>query len=241
MVENRWVSDLHWRREGSYSRSEKTQSALLDAAEALILEHGTENVSVNDIVKSAGSSVGSFYHHFKDKTALFYALFDRTTKSFAATSEDAVRPSRWEGATIRDILAGFIEFSLRQAKEAPAFKAAALLLASEHPELQTHYSELQAKMYKNLRKLVLDRKAEIGHPDPEKAIAFVLNQLGAMLRARLDDKQRAIQLKPGTDKQFTEYALTSAAQFLDLQTGTQNQKPKSMSGRRHRCKHWSGS
>lgn len=216
MPENRWISNLHWRRAGQYARSERTQNASLDAAEALILEHGTENVSVNDIAKVAGSLVGSLYHHFKDKTALYYVLFHRMTETFAAVSRDTVRPERWEDASVLDILRGFVGFSLASTKERPALKAAALLVAGERPDLHAHYAELQAEMCQGVSTLLLARRDEIGHPDPDRAIAFVLNQLGAMIRARLDDVWRSAQLEPGPDEVFIEDALTSASLFLQL-------------------------
>jgi len=64
-------------RPGRQSRSQKTQESLLDAAEALFCEKGAEATSVADVAARAGSSVGAVYHHFRDKKALLYALFER--------------------------------------------------------------------------------------------------------------------------------------------------------------------
>ena len=216
MTKSRWISDLHWRRKGRQTRSEVTQSALLDAAEALLLQKGADATSVADIAEKAGSSVGAVYHHFKDKTALLYSLFHRMTEAYEALTEEAIAPERWEGATIADILRGYIEYALEPDEDRTTHKAAALLVAVDNPELRAHHAELQRAMHQGLQRLLLARKHEIGHRDPEAATSFLIDQLSAMLRARLDKVRRSTQLSKATDEQFTEETLGMASAFLQL-------------------------
>jgi AcrR family transcriptional regulator len=56
------------------ARSRKTRDATIAAAWSLLQVHSWQQLSINDIVKSAGSSVGAFYSRFKDKDALLEAL-----------------------------------------------------------------------------------------------------------------------------------------------------------------------
>lgn len=218
MTENRWISDLHWRREGQQTRSEKTQSALLDATEALIVEKGTRDASINDIAKRAGCSVGTLYHHFKDKEALFYALFDRMTKAYEATLDQAADEKRWEGASVRDLFSGYIDLMLQGAKEQGRGKAAIALVTADHPELRQHMAELTAASRKALLTLVLARQEQIGHPRSENAAAFMIDQLGAMLRARFDPGQKISALVQSDDATFKQELLTITERFLELKT-----------------------
>jgi AcrR family transcriptional regulator len=55
-------------------RSRKTRDALIAAAWKLLKAHPWEVISINDLVKSAGCSVGAFYARFADKEALFESL-----------------------------------------------------------------------------------------------------------------------------------------------------------------------
>ena len=57
--------------------AEHTHTALLDAAEQVFYEHGVAQTTLNDIAIAAGMTRGAIYWHFKDKTALLQALFDR--------------------------------------------------------------------------------------------------------------------------------------------------------------------
>lgn len=61
---------------------------VLDQALALFLEHGYENVSLNDLLAVAGTSKGAFYHYFPSKEALVAALAERS----ATQAFEALRP-----------------------------------------------------------------------------------------------------------------------------------------------------
>ena len=54
MPKSRFISDLHWVREGQQTRSQKTQEALLDAAEALFSEQGADATSVAELRELTG-------------------------------------------------------------------------------------------------------------------------------------------------------------------------------------------
>ena len=56
-----------------------TRHSLLDAAELLFQVQGVSRTSLNDIARSAGTSRGAIYWHFKDKADLFNAMMERVT------------------------------------------------------------------------------------------------------------------------------------------------------------------
>ena len=56
--------------------SEKTKSEILETAKRLFLERGFENVNIEDIVKEIGVTRGAFYHYFRSREALIYAVID---------------------------------------------------------------------------------------------------------------------------------------------------------------------
>lgn len=57
-------------------RSERSRTALLDAALSLFSSQGYRATSVRDIADRAGTSTGSVYHHFRDKETIFQTLLD---------------------------------------------------------------------------------------------------------------------------------------------------------------------
>ncbi|MBV1901067.1 MAG: TetR/AcrR family transcriptional regulator [Kordiimonadaceae bacterium] len=66
-----------WVQPPAQNRSERTFFRFLDAAEGLLSKRHWHEVSVQEIVKTAEASVGSFYNRFNDKTALLHCLDDR--------------------------------------------------------------------------------------------------------------------------------------------------------------------
>jgi AcrR family transcriptional regulator len=156
------------------------------------------------------------YRRFRDKTALLHALDERWADSFRATMEDAVAEERWQGAPILEVLTGYIEFSLSQARERAALHRAALIMASRDASFAARQLQLASELHARLRDRLLARQDEIGHADPPLAIEFVLEQLRGMLFARLD----ARPLDPGlfalSDEQFIDQALTSVSAYLEL-------------------------
>ncbi len=230
MVKNRWISDLHWVREGQQSRSQKTQQSLLDAAEALFSEQGIKATSVADVARRAGCSVGAVYHHFRDKTALLYALVERMTEEMRETTKRAVDPRRWEGATVRDIIQGYVEFSLASGRMRPGFKHAALELSRDDPQVRDHLGELKADASRGVARLLLDRRSEIGHPDPETAVPFVIDQLSSMLKMRLDPVLTKMTINEHSDDTFAQECLRSVTSYLELEPVTSESESKHPTG-----------
>lgn len=58
-------------------RSQDTLAALLRASEQLLESRSFKDVTINSILREAGSSAGSFYARFADKNALLHALHQR--------------------------------------------------------------------------------------------------------------------------------------------------------------------
>ncbi len=57
-------------------QSEKTQRALLDAAQGLFAERGYARTSTEEIVQRAAVTRGALYYHYHDKAGLFKAVYD---------------------------------------------------------------------------------------------------------------------------------------------------------------------
>jgi AcrR family transcriptional regulator len=57
-------------------QSDVTRGKLLRAARALFAEHGFRDTPTEAVVRDAGVTRGALYHHFRDKTALFQAVYE---------------------------------------------------------------------------------------------------------------------------------------------------------------------
>ena len=66
-------------------QSQKTRRALLDTARAIFTTQGYAAASTEEIVRRAGVTRGALYYHFRDKAALFGAVFDEVGQEYTAT------------------------------------------------------------------------------------------------------------------------------------------------------------
>lgn len=71
-------SEFGYRKIPRQSRSQKTVEYILIAAEALVREHGSSDISTNKIAEKAGVNINSVYQYFSSKEAIFVALYART-------------------------------------------------------------------------------------------------------------------------------------------------------------------
>lgn len=216
MAKRSRTSDLQWVRPGLQDRSRRTHAALLDAAATLFAERGAEATTLADIAERAGYSIGAIYHHFQDKKAVQHALFDQLAEEFEATAREATAPERWTGAGVAEILRGYLQFSLENARARPGLRQAGLEITRTEPELLDRYNRAREVFDQWLTELLLARRDEIGHQQPELAVAYILEQLGAMLRARTGEPPLATRFGNQSDAAFVAETMRSVCGYLEI-------------------------
>jgi AcrR family transcriptional regulator len=90
-------------RRSQQDRSASTRSELVRVARRLFAERGYAQVPAEEIVAEAGLTRGAMYHHFRDKTELFRAVFEEveievTEEVAAAAAAQPVPPARMRAA-----------------------------------------------------------------------------------------------------------------------------------------------
>lgn len=78
------------RRRPQQKRSQETVRAILQAAAEVLVTHGYGKATTNRIAARAGVSIGSLYHYFPGKQAVYAALIDHT---IAETTTMVIRES----------------------------------------------------------------------------------------------------------------------------------------------------
>lgn len=188
-------AQVSWVRPPQQARSQETLDRILDAAERIVSEKGFERASISEIVQLAGSSVGAFYSRFRDKEALLGCLHDRFCEEAFATADKALEPTQWEAASVREILTELIGFLVSIYVERRGMLRAFLVRSSIDPSFAEDSARLAGYLLNGLRELLLTRRAEISHPDPELAIPFGIRSVFDVLEmATLGDDRRPLTL-----------------------------------------------
>jgi len=151
-------------------RSERTLRRLLDAAERLIEENGLAEVSVPDIARRAGSSVGGFYARFRDKNELLRALEERFFGELLLRVDRLSDPARWQGASLAEIVRACVAELVGTFRERQMLIRAFLFRGLSDPEFIGEALRFRRRVSDRIAALLLGRRDEIGHRDPALAI-----------------------------------------------------------------------
>ena len=176
---------IHFRTLSSdVTRAQESETRLLDAAEALLRAGGIDAATVPAIAREAGMSVGNVYKRFPDKDALLRAVFTRFHARATANNARALDPDRWRGAPLGPTLRGLFVATVRSYAGNRRFFAALAHYADTHPDaaIRARMGRLRTAALHDAAHLLLEYRDRIGHPDPEYAVALVLESVAHTLR-----------------------------------------------------------
>ena len=164
-------------------RGRNTLQRLLDATEQTLESAGLEGATVPAIAARAGMSVGNVYKRFSDKDSLLRAVYERFFSDALAANEFALDPAKWEGSPTAELISTLLIGMIEGYRIRRSLIRALLLYAQTHPDpaFRSHTEQLRLQSLALFERLLRDRRADIGHPHPERAIRFVVMLIGHAL------------------------------------------------------------
>jgi AcrR family transcriptional regulator len=174
------------------ARGEATRSQLIEVATRLFADRGYEDTSIQAVLREAGVSRGSLYHHFASKEALFQAVANDVETSVGTQTLAAAGGIVEPVAALR---AGFLAW-IRLAGD-PVVRRILLIDAPSVLGWE-RWRSMEEDHALGLIRVVLQAIAEEGRLRPELVgtLAHVLlasvNEV-ALLVARSDDREAAMQ------------------------------------------------
>jgi AcrR family transcriptional regulator len=213
--------ELHWVRPPRQARSQETLDRILDAAEALVAEKGFEDTPVSEIVHRAESSVGAFYARFHDKEGLLHALYERYYEEAVATADVTLDPARWEGAGTPELIDAVIHFLVSIFRDRRGLMRAFVIRNHTHPEFQARQQRLSHYVIARLRALLLARREQLSHPDPERATRFGLMLVFSALETMILFGEMRSSLLSLSDEDLADELTRSTLAYLGVNPSTQ--------------------
>ena len=113
--------------------AEATRRALLDAARRAFAARGYADTSLDDIVGPARLTKGALYHHFKNKAAIFEAVYVELSEGLAAKVSEAVAAAAGDAWTSVEVaLASFLDASSEPSYARIVLRDAPVVLGERH-------------------------------------------------------------------------------------------------------------
>jgi AcrR family transcriptional regulator len=174
------------------ARGEATRGQLVAIATRMFAERGYEDTSIEAVLREAGVSRGSLYHHFASKEALFEAVAEEVETSVGAQTVAAASGS---AGPVEALRAGFLAW-IRLAGD-PVVRR---ILLIDGPSVLgwERWRAMEEHHALGLIRAVLQLIADEGKLRPE-SVATLANILlasvneVALLIARSDDREAAMQ------------------------------------------------
>jgi len=164
------------------ARSERTMYRILDAAEQLIAEQGLAGLSIPEIVRRAGSSVGGFYARFRDKNELLRALEERHFRQLSDHLDAVADEGRWVNASAAQIVRGAVGELVDITNQRRHMIVAFLFRAIQDPVLREDALRFRRRVEERIGALLLRFRDQIRHPDPELAIDLAIQMAFAIMQ-----------------------------------------------------------
>ena len=152
------------------ARSERSLYRLLDAAEALITEGGLAALSIPEVVRRAGSSVGGFYARFRDKNELLRALEERFFLQVEERVDALADEQRWVGQPVGAIVRAAVDDLVTITEERRELIRAFLFRATQDVKIRDDAVRFRTRAAAKIGPLLVAKAPEIRHPDPALAI-----------------------------------------------------------------------
>ena len=152
------------------ARSERSLYRLLDAAEALINEKGLAGLSIPEVVRRAGSSVGGFYARVRDKNELLRALEERFFLQVEERLEVIADERRWVGAPVGAVVQAAVEELVTVTEERRELIRAFLFRATQDLKIRDDAIRFRNRAAAKIAPLLVTKSPSFRHPDHALAI-----------------------------------------------------------------------
>lgn len=165
-------------------RSRRTAERITSAALSLLERKSFGELSVAEIARKAGVSVGGFYARFPSKQALLQ-YFDATiVEGILERAGRELDSERLAGAGAREVVTTYIRLAVRMfRRHRPVLQQVALRSrTSKDPAFRERIRAANAFLHGRFRALLEERRAEIGHSDPRLAVDLGLTFVSAAMR-----------------------------------------------------------
>jgi len=162
------------------ARSRRTLERIIQAALEILEVDGSSALTVQAVVERANSSVGSFYARFSGKEDLLDYLAERVWHQTLDRWNDALSSRDWSRIDLQHIAEGSIRLLVDAGKSRSVYMRA---LDRAKGRGGVAYDTFRSRVIGDVAEILLARRDEIAHPDPELAVRLGLLATAGMIEA----------------------------------------------------------
>jgi AcrR family transcriptional regulator len=201
------------------SRSRRTLERIVRASLEILGEEGADALTVQAIVKRAGSSVGSFYARFDGKEDLLDYLGERMWKEAAERWDQSLAEKNWQEVELRQLVEGSVRLLAETARSRLShFQALDRSTGAQNDA----YGHFRGHILQGIEGLLLARLMEIQHPQPPLAVHLGLVAALALLE---EPDSTLVEGLPVPREQRIQETVTLLMSYFGGETGGEGGTP----------------
>jgi AcrR family transcriptional regulator len=154
-------------------RSRASFERVLDAGTELLVERGYPGFTLAEVSRRARVSIGSIYARVPSKDALFYAIHERAMEDIAATDHLRESEDGWNELAAREVVFEAVRRLARPVRDHTPLLRVFMHRGAVDDVVAARGSAASTDQCERFTALLLTRRADIRHPDPELAADVV--------------------------------------------------------------------
>lgn len=166
-------------------RSRATRDRILEAGEELLAEAGWEGFALAEVSRRADVAIGSIYQRVTNKEGLVRAINDRTVSRLEAENRRFEDSERWRALASGELIEEVVREIARQFQHNEALLRALIRYAASDPVMAARGAAASEDLSRRFADLLLTRRQEIAHVDPEEALEVAYAQVYSSLAWRV--------------------------------------------------------
>ncbi|MFL6657516.1 MAG: TetR family transcriptional regulator [Massilia sp.] len=170
---------------GKQARSERTHSAILDAAEAVIAQRGYAAASINEISQHAGVTSGALYGRFHGKEDLLNGIFERHRERLHGAFEALCGEINTGTLSLRGALERAMQAMVWLYRDNATLVRATNEAAAASPSLKIKILDFNRQVCAELYRSLQRYANEVKHPQPALAVKLGHEAGTRLLRAAI--------------------------------------------------------
>lgn len=178
----------------------------MTAGAEILAQRGYEGLTVAAVCERAKVATGSIYNRVRSKDALLHMIATREIERMIADFRAAEAASALPTATMSEHIRREVVLVTHPARSDPALWRTFLLRRIGDPSLFAITQELVRVLHLQFTSSLLARRAELAHPDPERAVEFCYDLLAGSLVRKLTVHYEDEALDEGWERFCDEHA-----------------------------------
>lgn len=168
-------------RRPKQDRSRTSLRRLLETAETMLEQDGYSNFTLQALSKRAKVSIGSIYHLFENKQELVRELQVRFLERMEQEHALVINELRRESLPLRQLVPTAVRDYGDHLRNIAGLLRVFMQIAPTDPLVAANGKKYYSQSMKDFELLVLDRRDEIRHPEPEHAVTTCFTVMYAVI------------------------------------------------------------